>query len=66
MRERLDHSGVMRPSGGAVPASDHRPLLASAPEVSSRFWGTVSFHYQAGRLVNVQVTESIKPEPEGR
>lgn len=61
-RERID-LGAMRPGGAAQPLEPgQQRLMDNAPEMSSRFWGSVSFSYQGGRLVNIQVTESIKAD----
>ncbi len=66
MVARLFDEGPMRPSGAAGsppvgPPSGHRHVMPFAPPMAETFWGSVTFSYQAGKLVNAAVSETMKP-----
>lgn len=67
--------GPMRPSGAAatlakaakvldlpVPTRlDNRYLLSFIPPVPENFFGSVTYNFKEGRIMNVEINESIKP-----
>lgn len=66
MVARLFDEQPMRVSGAAAspsvgPPTGHRHVLAFSPPMAETFWGSVTFSYQAGKLVNAAVSETMKP-----
>jgi hypothetical protein len=47
-------------------APGYKHLLDEAPIMPHDFWGRVTFVYQGGKLVNLSVEETIKPDVRGR
>lgn len=48
--------------GDPAVAAGNKHLLGYAPLMPPDFWGRVSFVYQGGKLVNLSVEETIKPD----
>lgn len=43
--------------------TDSSAILATIPAVPERFYGTVTYVFECGRLVVARVEETIKPKP---